>query len=80
MALFIIISEMPRRYRRRYFGNRDKYSVEQTIINTQPTTEWTAYEAEGDLAASVQTQFSIIAPSDIQGMRKVFDLTHALDI
>lgn len=66
---------MPRRYRRRNFGNRDKYSVEQTIINTNPSTQWTAYEESGDLAASIQTQFSILAPSETQGMRKVKHFT-----
>ena len=68
---------MHRRYRRRHFGNRDKYSVEQTIINAPNSGQWELYPAGGSLAASRQVSYSILPPTDVQGMRKIkhFDLT-----
>lgn len=69
---------MVRRYRR-YRSNRDKYSVEQTIINTPTSSLWTLYPATDALAATRQVSYPILppAPSDMQGMRKVkhFDIT-----
>ena len=73
---------MPRRYRRRNFGNRDKYSVEQTVINTPNSAEWPLYNAIGVLADSRQFSIPILAPSATQGMRKVkhFTLTFTSNV
>lgn len=67
---------MVRRYRR-YRSNRDKYSVEQTIINTPTSSLWPLYASTELLAATRQVAYSILPPSDVQGMRKVkhFDIT-----
>ena len=69
-----IISEMPRRYRRR-FRNRDKYSVEQTIINTPNSSAWELFPSSGDLAATRQVSYSVLPPTEVQGMRKVKHFT-----
>ena len=68
-------------YRRRNYkrprSNRDKYSVEQTSIVTPPASDWQAFEAVGNVAASRQIAFPILSPTELQGMRKVkhFELT-----
>ena len=68
-------------YRRRNYkrprSNKDKYSVEQTSLVTPLIQDWQQFEAVGNLTASRQISFSILAPTDIQGMRKVkhFELT-----
>ena len=62
---------MPRRYRRTNFRNRDKYSVEQTIINTPSSSTWQLYPASGNLDDSRQIDFPILPPTDTQGMRKI---------
>ena len=68
---------MPRRYRRRSYRNRDKYSVEQTIIRTPLFSEWELLPDTEVLAETRQIAYSIIPPTDLQGMRKVkrFNLT-----
>ena len=63
-----------RNYKRPRF-NRDKYSVEQTLISTAPVNQWQAYETVGNVQASRQPAFSILAPTDIQGMRKAKHFT-----
>ena len=68
-------------YRRRNYKrpryNRDKYSVEQTLISTPPVNTWPIFEEVGNIQSSRQIAFSMLAPTDIQGMRKVkhFELT-----
>ena len=62
---------MPRRRYYRRAGNRDKYSVEQTIINTPSSTTWTLYPAQGSLDDTRQIDFSVLPPTETQGMRKV---------
>ena len=66
---------MPRRFFRRRPRNQDKYSVEQTIINTPNSNTWPLYAASGDLAATRQASYSILPPTDLQGMRKVKHFT-----
>ena len=68
---------MPRRYRRRNNGNRDKYSVEQTIINAPNSGQWDLFPATQELGATRQVNYSILPPTDVQGMRKIkhFQLT-----
>ena len=69
---------MVRRYYRRYprSNNRDKYSVEQTIINTPTTSNWTPVPAvEGSTIATKQFAISVIPPTTEQGMRKVKHFT-----
>lgn len=66
---------MPRRfYRRRHFA-KDKYSIEQTIINAPTSGQWTLLPATATLAATRQINFSILPPTDLQGMRKVKHFT-----
>ena len=65
-------------YKRRYYKrtpNRDKYSVEQTFINPPASTEWELLAATDTLEATRQTAYSIIPPTDVQGMRKVKHFT-----
>jgi len=62
---------MPRRYRRRHFGNKDKYSVEQTIINAPNSGQWDLFPATEVLGATRQVNYSILPPTDVQGMRKI---------
>ena len=66
-------------HRRRYYKrtpNRDKYSVEQTNINTPAVVDWPRFEAEGNLLASSQVSYPILPPvDDFQGMRKVKHFT-----
>ena len=62
---------MSRRYvKRRTFGKRNKYSVEQTCFSlTLPTIE-----GAGDNLQS-QNSIAIVPPTDVQGMRKVKNFT-----
>lgn len=66
---------MPRRYRK-HFGNRDKYSIEQTQIVTPPFQSWIEVAGDGtNTASSRQFLISIIPPITAQGMRKVKHIT-----
>ena len=67
-------------YRRRYYkrtANKDKYSIEQTLIAVPPSADWEAFPeiAELHIAASKQYAISVIPPTDIQGTRKVKHFT-----
>ena len=66
---------MPRRYRRRRFGNRDKYSIEHTVFNTPSSGDWTKYAAVGVTAPTQQISFPVLPPTVTQGMRKVKHFT-----
>jgi hypothetical protein len=66
---------MVRRFYRRRTANKDKYSVEQTLINTPTSSTWELLPASGNLAATRQVGFSILPPTDVQGMRKVKHFT-----
>ena len=67
---------MPRRYRRRIV-NKDKYSIEQTILATPPSDNWNTIpgNAEAETQDSRQYSVAILPPSDLQGMRKIKHLT-----
>ena len=66
---------MVRRFFRKRHTNRDRYSVEHTSVRTTTTDQWTQVQAIGDAAASFQTIHTIVAASEIQGMRKVKHIT-----
>ena len=72
-----ITSEMVKRYKRTYH-NKDKYSVEQTLFRTQPTSEWTTIEATETTIENYQTQLLIVPAGSIQGMRKVKHITFSI--
>ena len=71
---------MGRYRRRRYYVNRDKYSVEQTALQTALSSSWNVVPADETALTQASRQFSIpvIRPTDIQGMRKVKHLTFTL--
>ena len=60
-------------YRRRRYANKDKYSVEQTSINTPPINAgWTEVPGREDATVTTyQYSIAVVPPADIQGMRKV---------
>ena len=66
---------MPRRYYKRPRVNKDKYSVEQTIIRTTTTDTWSPIETAEQI--SYQVQYPVVPAIETQGMRKVkhFQLT-----
>ena len=66
---------MPRRYFRRRIANKDKYSVENTVIITPPADEWDEIEATATTQTSHQFNRAVIPSTDIQGMRKVKHMT-----
>ena len=68
---------MVRRYYRRLprSNNRDKYSVEQTLIHTPQASTWTEVPATDDTIATKQFAISVIPPTNTQGMRKVKHFT-----
>ena len=66
---------MGKRYYRRRYTNRDKYSVEQTLIKTPPFNAWTTIEGTDYTATSQQWSIPIVPPVDFQGMRKIKHLT-----
>jgi len=66
---------MPKRFFRKRYGPKNKYSIEQTIVNTPSSSTWELYAAVGNLAATRQTAYSILPPTDVQGMRKVKHFT-----
>ena len=64
-----------RRYRR-HFGNKDKYSIEQTNIITPTPSNWPVVEPTDESEqTSYQYAISIIPPTDMEGVRKVKHLT-----
>ena len=73
------------RYRRfhRKVANRDKYSIEQTVVQTDIVTNWATvpHGQDATLQDSKQIDFEIVPPVDFQGMRKVkhLDLTVSND-
>ena len=75
MIVQVALFTMPKRFFRKRQFNRDKYSVEHTSVRTTTTDQWTQVGAVGDSAASFQTTHTIVAPSEIQGMRKVKHIT-----
>ena len=65
-----------RYYRRTPRNNKDKYSVEQTMISTPLSSTWTSVPAvEGSTRATKQFAISVIPPTAEQGMRKVKHFT-----
>ena len=67
-------------YRRRYYkrtANKDKYSIEQTLISIPATENWQEFPAvpELNIAATKQFAISVIPPTEIQGTRKVKHFT-----
>lgn len=73
---------MGRRYHRRRTGSKDKYSIEQTMINTPNSSAWTLLPAVGIADATRQFSIPILAPSTTQGMRKIkhFTLTFTCNV
>ena len=69
---------MVRRYRRRIV-NKDKYSIEQTVIRTHPLNSWTTIASiPPNIAESRQFKIPVLPASDMQGMRKVKHLTFTI--
>ena len=68
---------MVRRYYRRYprSNNRDKYSVEQTLISTPYINNWAIIPATSDTISTKQFSISVIPPTNVEGMRKVKHFT-----
>ena len=66
---------MPRRYYRRRSGNRDKYSIESTILYTPLGSEWPEVAATETTQKSRQFSALVVPSIDAQGMRKVKHLT-----
>ena len=70
---------MVRRYRRRIV-NKDKYSIEQTVLATPSVETWSLIPADeqAETRASRQYSVAILPPSDLQGMRKIKHLTFTI--
>ena len=73
---------MPRRRYYKRLSSKDKYSIEQAVINTPNSNSWNLLDAVGVLAATRQFNISILPPSVTQGMRKVkhFTLTFTSNV
>ena len=65
---------MSRRYSKRRYVNRDKYSVENASI-TSPDKAWTDVTGSGVITSSKQFAIAVIPPTEVQGMRKVKHFT-----
>lgn len=65
---------MPRRIRYRT-KNKDKYSVEQTVLQTPALSQWETVEGDASRANSHQYAATMVPPTDLEGMRKVKHLT-----
>ena len=66
---------MPRRYRR-YSKKSAKYSIEHTITSTPQIASWSSVPAADESQANSKQWFvSVIAPTDVEGMRKVKHFT-----
>ena len=68
---------MPKRYNRRPYSNKDKYSVEQTTFLTASVANWVGYTDTG-LTDTLQTSLIVVPSIDSGGMRKVKHLTISL--
>ena len=67
---------MPRRYYRRRSANRDKYSIESTILYTPSADSWFNVAAIPQETQASRQFSAVVVPSiDAQGMRKVKHLT-----
>ena len=68
---------MSRKYSvKRYYRNREKYSIEQTVIITRDVSNWDSVPGvEGETQTSKQFSQVIVKNTELQGMRKVKHLT-----
>ena len=66
---------MPRRYFRRRYSHKNKYSVERTSGFTDSTQNWTQIPASNTTIQNYQTSIGIVPATDVQGMRKVKNFT-----
>lgn len=74
--------KMPRRYsRRRSYGPKDKYSIENRIVQTNTLPNWPAIAESGDFGAGKQIAYEIVPKTETQGMRKCkhFTMTFTCD-
>ena len=70
---------MPRRFPRRYYHNRDKYSIEQTSFLSPSVANWAGVTAiPNETQASLEWECLIVPSDDTQGMRKVKHLNLTL--
>lgn len=70
---------MGKRYYRRRYVNRDKYSVEQTAIRSNNLNLWTHVEGSGEFTGDSSQWSCVVVPSSsLQGTRKVKHLTFSI--
>ena len=61
---------MSRRYKKPIYRNKDKYSIENRIVQTNTVVNWDDVDATDTINSGKQTSFVIIPQTDVQGMRK----------
>ena len=67
---------MVRRYFRRRYANKDKYSIEQTNFQSSAVQDWTEVQPASQFTqTSYQFITALVPPSTTQGMRKIKHLT-----
>ena len=66
---------MPRRYFRRRYSRKNKYSVERTFGYTDSVSTWTQIPASNTTIQNYQTSVGIVPATELQGMRKVKNFT-----
>lgn len=70
---------MGRKYYRRRYVNRDKYSVEQTAIRSNNLNLWTHVEPSSEFTGDSSQWSCVVVPSTtLQGTRKVKHLTFSI--
>ena len=67
---------MPRKYYRRVFRKKNKYSHETVNIQTNNVSDWTVVPATTEFTMdSYQFSIPIIRPTDVEGMRKIKNIS-----
>lgn len=61
---------MPRKYYRKRYVKKDKYSVENRIVQSNTINNWEHRASTGDFASTYQTDKVIVPNTDVEGMRK----------
>ena len=68
---------MPRKYYRKRYVNKDKYSIETRIYQTDQTEDWALVDSSSTLGTqdSHQRVYEVVSPTNVQGVRKVKHFT-----
>ena len=67
---------MPRKYYRKRYAKKDKYSIETRVFQTDETEDWAERgTSQGGLQQTHQRSFEVVPATNVEGIRKVKHFT-----